>query len=176
MTIQGVYLEPVRLRTNGFKEFDQRFGHKLVSLYEINYAEVIHGYLGIESEWDDTTYYHGTSHCGCLDQRIANPENNRIPVYSWCEGAHCCTKGIINSGFLKTKSPRGHFFSPQVKTARSYATTRGQGVAPNSNLLSIFVCVTRNAKSANVGPGHEDYHSVKNDNEILSVFVAIVRK
>ncbi|KAF9086316.1 hypothetical protein BGX23_008988 [Mortierella sp. AD031] len=166
MTIQGVYLEPVRLRTNGFKEFDQRFGHKLVSLYEINYAEVIHGYLGIESEWDDTTYYHGTSHCGCLDQRIANPENNRIPVYSWCEAA-------------PRVSSTAAFSRPRVlvvKTARSYATTRGQGVAPNSNLLSIFVCVTRNAKSANMGPGHEDYHSVKNDNEILPVFVAIVRK
>ncbi|KAG0071207.1 hypothetical protein BKA57DRAFT_509202 [Linnemannia elongata] len=175
MTIQGVYLEPVRLHTSEFKEFEQRLGNKLVAMYEINYAEVVNGYLGKEAEWDDTIYYHGTSHCGCLDQRIINPENNCVPVHAWCENAHCCTRSIINSGFLKTKSPRGHFFSPQIETARLYATNKGQSAAPNSSLLSVFICVTRNPQNANLY-GYDDYHSVQNDNDILPVYIAILRK
>ncbi|KAK3831481.1 MAG: hypothetical protein J3R72DRAFT_478546 [Linnemannia gamsii] len=173
MTIQGVYLEPVRMRTSDFKEFDQRFGNKLVTLYEINYAEVVSGYLGKEDEWDETTYYHGTSHCGCLDQRIVNPENDRVPVHAWCENSHCTTNNIINRGFLKTKSPRGHFFSPQIETARTYAISKGMGVAPNSPLLSIFVCVTRNPRHAGV-PGYEDYHFVPNDNVAILINKRII--
>ncbi|KAG0314614.1 hypothetical protein BGZ97_009115 [Linnemannia gamsii] len=82
MTIQGVYLEPLRLHTSEFSVFDQRFGNKIVAMYEINYAEIVSGYLGSEDEWDDTVYYYGTSHCGCLGQRIVNPGNDRIPKRS----------------------------------------------------------------------------------------------
>ncbi|KAG9061704.1 hypothetical protein KI688_006853 [Linnemannia hyalina] len=175
MTIQGVYLEPVRLHTSEFKEFDQRFGNKLVTMYEIHYAEVVNGYLNNVDEWDHTTYYHGTSHCGCLDRRIVNLENNRVPVYAWCENACCCTRNIINSGFLKAKSPRSHFFSPQVEAARAIAISKTFGTAPESPLLSIFVCVTRNPQNA-VTHDLEDYHSVQNDNDILPVYIAIVHK
>ncbi|KAF9128652.1 hypothetical protein BGW39_004871 [Mortierella sp. 14UC] len=175
MTIQGVYLDPVRIRTSDFQEFDQRFGNKLVSMYEVNYAEVVNGYLGDEDEWDNTIYYHGTSHCGCLDQRIVNPENDRVPVYAWCENTECSTNSLLNSGFLKTKSPRGHFFSPQVETARACATNMGLTAAPNSRLLSIFVCISRSPQHTG-GASCDDYHFVSRDNDILPVYIAIVRK
>ncbi|KAF9909572.1 hypothetical protein EC991_008397 [Linnemannia zychae] len=179
MTIQGVYLDPVRMRTSDFQEFEKRFGDKLVTVYEVNYAEVVNGYLGDEDEWDDTIYYHGTSHCGCLDQRIINPENDRIPVYAWCENTKCCTNSILNSGFLKRKNPRGegrgHFFSPKVETARLYATNKGMTAAPNSKFLSVFVCIARNPQKVGTA-SYNDYHFVSRDNDILAAYVAIVRK
>ncbi|KAF8943566.1 hypothetical protein BGZ47_005306, partial [Haplosporangium gracile] len=58
MTIQGVYLEPVSIHSDEFNDFDVRFQHKLVSLYEINYAELVRGYLGDATEWDVIAYYH----------------------------------------------------------------------------------------------------------------------
>ncbi|KAF9128646.1 hypothetical protein BGW39_004865 [Mortierella sp. 14UC] len=171
MAIQGVYLEPIRLNSDMFKEFEKRFNNKLIAMYEINFAEVVNGYLGPQKEWDDASYYHGTAHCGCLDQRIVNPENDRVPVYAWCRNARCATRGIINSGFRKTKSPRGHFFSPQVEDARRYATHKGRQTASTSPLLSIFVSVIKKGSRAN-----ETTNTVQNDNEILPVYIAIVRK
>lgn len=50
MTIQGVYLEPIRKETIEFLLIDERFDNKLVVLYEIIYAEVVNGYLGNENE------------------------------------------------------------------------------------------------------------------------------
>jgi hypothetical protein len=103
MTIQGVYLEPVAILSDEFHDFEARFQHKLVSLYEINYAEVIQGYLGEATEWDATAYYHGTTHCGCIEQRIYNDGNARIKVQDWCTNSYCSTKGIIAFGHLRTK-------------------------------------------------------------------------
>ncbi|KAG9061001.1 hypothetical protein KI688_007831 [Linnemannia hyalina] len=189
MTIQGVYLEPIRKETIEFQMFEERFD-RLVALYEIIYAEVVSGYLGNEDEWDGTTYYHGTSHCGCTDLMIANSEDDRIPVYAWCKNSRCCTKGIISSGFLKAKSPQdfgshtvlrwgllstGHFFSLDEETAREMAIGKSFGTAPESPLLSIFVCVARNPQNEVIYP-FEDYHSVQNDNDILPVYIAIVHK
>ncbi|KAF9144943.1 hypothetical protein BG015_012058 [Linnemannia schmuckeri] len=137
--------------TTEFQEIDQRFDDKLVTLYKIIYAEVIGGYLGNEDEWDGTIYFHGTSHCGCTDLNITNSEDDRTSVYAWCDNAHCRTKGITNSGFLKIKSPQ------------------------ESPLLSIFVCVAKNPQNVAIY-GFDDYHSVQNDNNILSVYIAIVSK
>lgn len=103
MTIQGVYLEPVAILSDDFQDFETRFQYKLVSLYEINYAEMVHGYLGEATEWDATTYYHGTTHCGCIEQHIYNDRNSKIKVQDWCKNTHCCTKGIMTSGHLRTK-------------------------------------------------------------------------
>lgn len=107
MTIQGVYLEPICKETIEFLVIDERFDNRLVVLYEIIYAEVVNGYLGNEDEWNGAAYYHGTSHCGCSDLKIANSGDDRIPVYAWCENAHCCTRSIINGGFLKAKGLQG---------------------------------------------------------------------
>ncbi|KAF9130781.1 hypothetical protein BGX30_013371 [Mortierella sp. GBA39] len=103
MTIQGVYLEPVAIQSDEFKDFAARFQRRLVSLYEVNYAELVCGYLGDATEWDSTAYYHGTSHCGCVDQRIYNDRNTRINVHEWCTSNTCSTKGIMTSGHLRTK-------------------------------------------------------------------------
>ncbi|OAQ27294.1 hypothetical protein K457DRAFT_139552 [Linnemannia elongata AG-77] len=175
MTIQGVYLEPIRKETIEFQDIDHHFESKLVVLYEIIYAETVNGYLGSEDEWDGTTYCHGTSHCGCIDTKIANSQDDRIPVYAWCESAHCCTKGIIKSGFLKAKSSQGHVFSQQVGTARAMAISKTFGTASESPLLSIFVCVAKNPQNA-VTYGFGAYHTVLNDNEILPVYIAIISK
>ncbi|KAF9543761.1 hypothetical protein EC957_000456 [Mortierella hygrophila] len=174
MTIQGVYLVPIRKETIEFQMIDDRLD-RLVVLYEIIYAEVISGYLGNEDEWNGTTYYHGTSHCGCNDLMITNPEGSRIPVNAWCKNSQCCTKGIISSGFLKVKSPQGHFFSPQAETARAMAIGKTSEVASESPLMSIFVCVARNPQNK-VTNDFEDYHFVQNDNDILPVYIAIVHK
>lgn len=103
MTIQGVYLEPVAILSDEFQDFEARFQHKLVSLYEINYAEIVYGYLGEATEWDATAYYHGTTHCGCIEQHIYNDGNSKIKVEDWCMNTYCCTKGIMTSGHLRTK-------------------------------------------------------------------------
>ncbi|KAF9143283.1 hypothetical protein BGX30_000875 [Mortierella sp. GBA39] len=174
MTIQGVCLVPISKEAIEFQMIDERFDDKLVVLYEIIYAEVVNGYLGNENEWDGTTYYHGTSHCGCTDLMIANSKDSRIPINAWCKNAHCCTKGIISSGFLKAKSPQGHFFSPQAETARAMAIGKSFEITPESPLLSIFVCVARNPQNE-VIHDFENYHYVQNDNDILPVYIAIVR-
>ncbi|KAK3840171.1 MAG: hypothetical protein JOS17DRAFT_7806 [Linnemannia elongata] len=175
MTIQGVYLEPICKETIEFLVIDERFDNRLVVLYEIIYAEVVNGYLGNEDEWNGAAYYHGTSHCGCSDLKIANSGDDRIPVYAWCENAHCCTRSIINGGFLKAKGLQGHLFSLHVETAREIAIGKTFTTAPESLLLSIFVCVAKEPQKA-VTHGFEDYYSVENDDDILPIYIAIVRK
>ncbi|KAG0297976.1 hypothetical protein BGZ96_003623 [Linnemannia gamsii] len=53
--IQGVYLEPVSTNSDVFKEFSLRFGNKLSTLYEVNFTELVNGYLGDATEWEATT-------------------------------------------------------------------------------------------------------------------------
>ena len=103
MTIQGVYLEPIDIDSGEFRKFDKLFSNKLSALYEINYAEVVKNYLGAADEWGDTAYYHGTSHCGCVDKWVHNDNNERIAVRAWCESVSCSTKGIITRGHLGAK-------------------------------------------------------------------------
>ncbi|KAF9322683.1 hypothetical protein BGZ91_004127 [Linnemannia elongata] len=176
MTIQGVYLEPVTIHSDEFKDFAARFEHKLVTLYEINYAELVCGYLGDASEWDTTAYYHGTSHCGCIDQRINNVSNTRINVHEWCTSSICSTKGIMTSGHLRTKlapGMEGHFFSPLATTAIDFARIkRLRCVNTNKNFLSIFICIARKIQSSQKGI---HYYYVQDDSDILPVFLAIVR-
>lgn len=57
----------------------------------------------------------------------------------------------------------GHVFSQQVGTARAIAIRKNFGTAPESPLLSIFVCVTKNPQNA-VTYGFGAYHTVLNDN------------
>ncbi|KAK3835395.1 MAG: hypothetical protein JOS17DRAFT_788451 [Linnemannia elongata] len=172
MTIQGVYLERVAIQADEFKDFANRFQYKLVSLYEVNYAELVCGYLGDATEWDTTAYYHGTSHCGCVDQRISDDRSTRINVHEWCTNNNTCsTKGIMTSGHLRAKlafGMEGHFFSPLVTTAMDYARNRSS----TSNFLSIFICIARRVRSSGKGP---HYYYVQGDSDILPVFLAIVR-
>ncbi|KAG9064383.1 hypothetical protein KI688_003571 [Linnemannia hyalina] len=174
MTIQGVYLESVDIHSDEFKDFAARFQRRLVSLYEINYAELVCGYLGDATEWGSTAYYHGTSHCGCVDRRICNDSNTRINVHEWCTSNICSTKGIMTSGHLRTKlafNMEGHFFSPLVTTAIDYAGYRSSKVYA-SNFLSIFICIARKVQSSQKGA---HFYYVQDDSEILPVFLAIVR-
>ncbi|KAF9119338.1 hypothetical protein BGW39_000380 [Mortierella sp. 14UC] len=182
MTIQGVSLEPVRVQSDEFQEFQQRFDNTLVSLYEVNYAEIVPGYLGEATDWDTTTYYHGTSHCGCVDNRISNGEKKKIDVSAWCNSVNCGTRGIITHGHLKMMltATEGHYFSPDWTVARNYArvrssavqsTLRSQGKEFNKH-LSIFVCIGRKILQSTKG---KNFYYVQKDSEILPVFLAIVR-
>ncbi|KAF9106693.1 hypothetical protein BGX29_008708, partial [Mortierella sp. GBA35] len=82
MTIQGISPAPVGIQTSEFKEFEGHFNNKLVCMHEINYADVVPDSLGDASEWNETIYYHGTTHCGCLGARIDNPDNKWIQTDS----------------------------------------------------------------------------------------------
>jgi hypothetical protein len=101
--IQGVYLEHVSIHSDAFKEFSQRFGNKLSSLYEVNFTELVNGYLGDATEWEATAFYHGTTHCGCVDQRVYNVDNAKISVQDWCMNSYCSTRGIMINGHLRAK-------------------------------------------------------------------------
>ncbi|KAI1315294.1 hypothetical protein EDD11_001026 [Mortierella claussenii] len=167
MTIQGLHAEPVALNSVDFEAYQKLFNGKLRKLYRVTYNEIVPRNLE-NGDWSTQFFYHGTSHCGCLDRRVIQNEPLAIPSQQWCANSSCATQGIISSGHLLTYNAHGaHFFSPNVTTALSYSMAKS---GPHQ-FLSVFVCKTRNC----VG-GIADICRVHRDADIHPYFLAIVSR
>ncbi|KAF9959890.1 hypothetical protein BGZ72_008542 [Mortierella alpina] len=180
------HLVPVRTKSPEFAQYDACFSKKLVCLFEIKYVNTpletqaadnssstpdatALARLDIGGEWSSVPYFHGTTHCGCCKKRIYNSRNRSTEIAKWCSSESCPAKGIMAHGFLQSKSPGGHFFSPQANRAIKFAKRH----QPEQQFLPIFVCMARNVQKA---PGQDDICWVNNDKDIVPRFLAIVQR
>ncbi|KAF9539331.1 hypothetical protein EC957_005553 [Mortierella hygrophila] len=123
MTIQGVYLEPVAIQSDEFKDFAARFQHRLVSLYEVNYAELVCGYLGDAAEWDSTAYYHGHFFSPLVTTATHFARNRSSKIYA--------------SNFLSI------FICIARKIQSSDKGTHYYYVEDDSEILPVFIAIVR---------------------------------
>ncbi|KAF9932155.1 hypothetical protein FBU30_008842 [Linnemannia zychae] len=169
MIFQGQKLERLSSNSPEFLEYQEIFGGKiLVKLYKISY-EPIGQYKLNRFRTFPAIYYHGTGHCGCVLKRGAKSNltdgETMINSNEWCGGPHCATQGILNMGHLLDFSKRGHFFSPDWRTAYGYCKQK----SGEQKYHSMFLVKARIAVSK------EPICSVLNDADILPCYLAVLR-
>ncbi|KAI8594691.1 hypothetical protein EDD21DRAFT_449193 [Dissophora ornata] len=167
MTLQGLHVEAVDPNSFEYGQHSSHFSGRLVKLYRISYEGSVPRII-INGGWSSELFFHGTGHCGCLGERVVDTSSATTTIHSseWCGSLHCATQGILNHGHLRTWSHNGHFFSPNVSIASSYA----QSKSANNPFLPFFMCKVRNFHDNGNG-----ICSVQKDSDIHPCFLAIVR-
>ncbi|KAG0253646.1 hypothetical protein BG011_006242 [Mortierella polycephala] len=152
MSRQIESVKPVELTALIFHMYNGCFTNKLVSLYKVAYEELDFQDFDPSVGWSKTAYFHGARDCGCLHQGIMNSNNKEILPHAWCKSKDtCATRGILNSGFLKAKSPN------EAERAVNFALYNSKD---GGMLIPIFICTARNVQSV---PGWSDIQYVEKD-------------
>ncbi|KAG0098376.1 hypothetical protein BGZ93_000279 [Podila epicladia] len=158
-----IHLERVDSTSEDFAMYRQMMGMNLQRLYRIEYNDNNRGKVSGQ-EWSQIQFFHGTGHCGCIDQHVNKTLSHKMDVTSWCESEVCAVGGILRHGHLMSFSPGGHFFSPSCSIALGYAQNRGPRGSCSS---SIFVCKARHFQGG-------AYKYVTRDEDIHPAYLAVV--
>ncbi|KAG0039217.1 hypothetical protein BGZ83_002898 [Gryganskiella cystojenkinii] len=177
-TVRGAFIERVKTTDSDYTTYSPVFNGNLSALFKIQYALPEEMKTNLENIPLTQLYVHGTGHCGCLFHRMDEDLGGWLHPRYWCsshiskkyEGQKdfCATRGILTSGHLMTFSRGGHYFSPNAETAKHYAIRHS---AENETVLAFFLC-----KARNVHHRADDIFFVERDQDILPVFLAIVKK
>ncbi|KAF9321224.1 hypothetical protein BG003_003048, partial [Podila horticola] len=102
--IMTIHLEPVDSTSEDFAKYRQLMGLNLQRLYRIEYNDNDRGNVSGQ-EWSQVKFFHGTRHCGCIDQDVNKTLSHKLDVTSWCESEDCAVGGILRNGHLLRFSP-----------------------------------------------------------------------
>ncbi|KAF9327245.1 hypothetical protein BG006_009414, partial [Podila minutissima] len=77
----SIHLEPVDSTSEDFAKYRQMMGMNLQRLYRIEYNDNNRGKVS-GYEWSQIQFFHGTGHCGCIDQHVNKTLSHRMDVTS----------------------------------------------------------------------------------------------